>query len=131
MCASAVQFLSINDPDYCYYYHISARYWINSVWLLACILLVCLSVRPSVPGLSTCLRICSFSCLCLCASVCLFGYLSVRLTVCSAYPSVCLPAYLPACLSVPLSVRLSVCVFVFLAECLIRSDEGRTLETSA
>ena len=124
MCASVVQFLSINDPDYCYYYHISARYWINSVWLLACILLVCLSVRPSVPGLSTCLRICSFSCLCLCPSVCLFGYLSVRLTVCSAYPSVCLPACLSLCPSV------SVCVFVLLADCLIRSDEGRTLETS-
>lgn len=107
MCASVVQFLSINDPDYCYYYHISARYWINSVWLLACILLVCLSVRPSVPGLSTCLRICSFSCLCLCPSACLFGYLSVRLTVCSAYPSVCLPACLSLCPSVSLYVCLS------------------------
>lgn len=64
MCASVVQFLSINDPDYCYYYHISARYWINSVWLLACILPVSLSVRLSSLPVCVSARFLAYVCVC-------------------------------------------------------------------
>ena len=71
MCASVVQFLSINDPDYCYYYHISARYWINSVWLLACILPVSFSVRLSLVSLPVCVsaRFLAYVCVCPCVSL--------------------------------------------------------------
>lgn len=69
MCASVVQFLSINDPDYCYYYHISARYWINSVWLLACILPVSLSVRLSSLPVCVSARFLAYVCVCPCVSL--------------------------------------------------------------
>ena len=86
-------------------------------------------------GLSLCPSVCPWS-LYLSAYLLVFLLMSVSvrvslwLSICSSDCLQCLSVCLSACLSVPLSVRLSVCVFVFLADCLIRSDEGRTLETS-
>jgi hypothetical protein len=96
--------------------------WVRVCVMYACLVCMCLSVRPSIFLSSSWLFACLTVCLPACKSVCLSVRPSVRtqsdcLSVCSSIrSSVCLPVCPFVCLSICPSVcpfiRLSICPYV-------------------